>query len=100
MKRKAAIPLLIALVILIIVSCGPAPTPEPTLTPTPHPGKALVASRCIACHSLSQFESTTFNERGWQLVIDRMVLLGAQLNEEQVVQVVDYMAQAYPYDEE
>ena len=102
MKKNIFIILLAILValMLVMVNCGPPPTPEPTPAPTEHPGKAIVGSRCIGCHSLNQFENTTFNERGWRLVVDRMVLLGAQLTEEQVVQVVDYMVQTYPYDKE
>ena len=98
MKRKVAVPILIALVILILVGCGPAPTPEPT--PTPHPGKSLVSSRCMGCHSMTQLENSAFNERGWQLVVERMEMLGVQLTDDQSVLIVDYLAQTYPYTEE
>jgi hypothetical protein len=96
MKRKAALLILIALVILILVGCGPAPTPEPTPTPTPHPGESIVTSRCLGCHSLNQLENSSFNQRGWQLVVERMQMLGVQLTDEQTVVVVDYLAQSYP----
>lgn len=98
MNRKVTLPLLITLVILIIVGCGPASTPEPT--PTLHPGKSIVTSRCIACHSINQLENSAFNERGWQLVVDRMQMLGVQLTDDQVVVVVDYLAKTYPIPEE
>jgi hypothetical protein len=101
MTKKVAIVLLMALV-LTIVSCGPAATPEPTPTPTPtpHPGKSLVASRCMGCHSITQLENSAFNELGWQLVVERMEMLGVQLTDDQSVLVVDYLAQTYPYSEE
>jgi len=79
---------------LVIVSCGTASAPEPT--PTVHPGKALVSSRCIGCHELNRVTNAAFDQQGWQLTVDRMVLNGAQLSEEQAVLAVDYLAQTYP----
>ena len=96
MKLKIAVALLISLVILLIASCGPPPTPEPTPTPTVHPGKAVVASRCIGCHELNRVTNASYDKEGWQLTVDRMVLVGAQLSDEQVAMVVDYLAEAYP----
>jgi mono/diheme cytochrome c family protein len=96
MKLKIEITLLISLVILLIASCGPPPTPEPTPTPTVHPGKAVVASRCIGCHELSRVSNAAYDQEGWQLTVDRMVLSGAQLSDEQVALVVEYLAEAYP----
>ena len=96
MRMKIAIALLITLAVLLIVSCGPSPTPEPTPTPTVHPGKAIVASRCVGCHELNRVSNATFDKEGWQLTVDRMVLSGAQLSDEQVAMVVDYLAQTYP----
>lgn len=83
-------------VVLFAVGCGPAPTPEPTPTPEVHPGQALVASRCISCHDLSRVTNSRFDREGWQMTVDRMVISGAQLNDEQKAQVVDYLAQTYP----
>jgi mono/diheme cytochrome c family protein len=98
MNRKVTLLLLIILVILNIVGCGSASTPEPT--PTPHPGKSIVTSRCIGCHSMNQIENSAFNARGWQLVVERMQMLGVQLSDDQVVEVVDYLAMTYPITEE
>ena len=96
MNTKVTLAILIALVILVIVGCGSAPTPEPTPTPTPHPGKSIVASRCIGCHALNKVEEVRFNELGWRLVVDNMVLYGAQLSEEQANMAVDYLVQTFP----
>jgi mono/diheme cytochrome c family protein len=96
MKIYALLILVALSVVLISVSCGPAPTPEPTPTPQEMPGKALVASRCIGCHELNRVKNASYDKEGWQKTVDRMVLSGAQLSDEQVTQVVDYLAQAYP----
>jgi len=96
MKRIISIILLMILVTLIIVSCGSPSTPEATATPTVHPGKAIVSSRCIGCHELNRIENASFDRQGWELTVDRMVLNGAQLSEEQVGLAVEYLAQSYP----
>lgn len=83
-------------VVLIAVGCGPAPTPEPTPTPEVHPGQALVSSRCIGCHDINRVHGAKYDQEGWQMTVDRMVLSGAQLNDEQKALVVDYLVQTYP----
>jgi len=46
------------------------------------------------CESVSR--NAAFDRQGWQLIVDRMVLTGAQLSEEQRELVVDYLASSYP----
>ena len=98
MKMRKLIVIVMVLLILTIVGCGPAETPEPTAVPTPtvHPGKAVVSSRCIGCHEMNRVTNAAFDQEGWQLIVDRMVLTGAQLSDDQVTMVVDYLAQTYP----
>ena len=36
------------------------------------------------------------DEKGWQLTVDRMVLLGAEIPDDQTLMVVNYLAQAFP----
>ena len=96
MKTRTLVIIMVGLIILTTVSCGPAPTPEPTPTPEVHKGKAIVASRCIGCHEINRVENARFNQEGWQMTVDRMVLSGAQLTDEQTELVVDYLALTYP----
>jgi mono/diheme cytochrome c family protein len=100
MKIQHWFTLLAILLLALLVACGSEAPPEPTPVPTAHPGKSLVASRCLGCHSLNQLENSSFNERGWQLVVERMQMMGVQLNDDQFDVVVDYLAQSYPYVEE
>ncbi len=101
MKRQYWLIVLMILIVVLLAACS-SEAPEPTATPVPtvHPGKSIVSSRCLGCHSLNQLENSAFNERGWQLVVERMQMLGVQLSDEQVSVVVDYLAQAYSYAEE
>jgi len=96
MLRKSILILFVTMVVLIIVACGSPSSPEPTPTPTEHPGKAVVSSRCIGCHELNRVTNAAYDEKGWQLTVDRMVLNGAQLTDEQVEMAVDYLSYAYP----
>ena len=90
--------LLIVILIAIAVSCSPAPPPEPTATPVPtvHPGKAVVSGKCIACHDLGRVTNYKNDREGWTLTVDRMVLQGAKLSEEQREQTIDYLALTFP----
>lgn len=90
---------LAVLVFIFIAStfgCGAGAAPAPTPTPTPHPGEALTASRCGTCHPIGLVENAKFSAQGWQIVVERMVMAGAQLNKDQQAQVVDYLAVKYP----
>ena len=81
---------------LTTVGCGPAATPEPTPTPEVHKGKAIVANRCIGCHEIGRVTNAKYDREGWQMTVDRMVLSGAELSDEQTELVVDYLALTYP----
>lgn len=97
MKSRIVVSMLIiALIVVFFASCGPPPTPEPTPTPTVHPGESLVSTKCIGCHDINRVTNASYDEMGWQLTVDRMVMSGAQLNEDQVSMVVDYLAENYP----
>jgi len=96
MKVQIGLLLLVGILILTAVSCGPAATPEPTPTPEVHKGKAIVATRCVGCHEIGRVNNAKYDRDGWQKTVDRMVLSGAQLTDEQKELVVDYLALTYP----
>ncbi len=98
MKGKIVFILVLLIFIMIIMGCSQATPPEPTVTPAPtaHPGKALVNSRCVGCHDISRVTNYRSDREGWELTVDRMILLGAELNDEQREQVIDYLAGMYP----
>lgn len=98
MKSKISVLWVMLLALsLFVAACSPAEPPPPTVTPTPevHPGEALVSNRCSTCHSLGVIQNAKYDASGWKSTVDRMVTTGATLNDEQVVQVVDYLAKTY-----
>lgn len=98
MKGQYFLILSIVILIAIVAGCSLAPPPEPTATPVPtlHPGKSVVSSRCIACHDIGRVTNYKNDLDGWTLLVDRMVLLGATLSDEQREQSIDYLAFTYP----
>ena len=99
MVKKELVLLIIAFILIVIfVGCGPKETPAPTATPTEkvHEGKALVASRCIGCHDISRVTNAAYDREGWEKTVERMVLSGAKLNDEQKALVIDYLTITYP----
>jgi hypothetical protein len=96
MTYRTPLILLLIVFVWVVAGCGTAAAPEPTPAPTAHPGKTVVSSRCIGCHEMNRVENAAFDRKGWQLTVDRMVLAGAQLNEDQIGLAVDYLAQTYP----
>lgn len=96
--RNLLLTLLMIVIALSVLGCGAAAAPAPTPTATPHPGEALTASRCGTCHPLGLVENSKFSTQGWQIVVERMVMAGAQLNKEQQAYVIDYLAVKYPKD--
>lgn len=95
--RKVILIAFLMIFVFLAIGCGGSATSVPP-TPTPHPGQALVSSRCSTCHPLGLVENSKFSHQGWQVLVDRMVTVGASLNEEQKKQVIDYLAISYPKD--
>lgn len=84
--------------ILFLVACTANTPIPPTPTPTEHPGKALVTSRCATCHAIGVIENARNNQSGWEGTVDRMIINGAKINENQRAQIIDYLAISFPKD--
>ena len=54
-------------------------------------GKELVAFACSQCHGLKETVILRDGREGWQEVVDRMVLYGAQLSPSEADQVTRYL---------
>lgn len=61
-----------------------------------HTGEKLVEERCTSCHDMSKIESVSHDKEGWQKVVDKMIDLGAKLNDKEAEVVVDYLVATYP----
>jgi mono/diheme cytochrome c family protein len=55
-------------------------------------GKELVAFACSQCHGLRETQILRDGEKGWEEVVNRMVLYGAQLSPSEADRVTHYLA--------
>ena len=98
MINKFVLIFLSIVLIVIAVGCSLTSPQEPTVTPIPtvQPGKAVVSSKCIACHDLSRVTNYKSDSEGWTKTVDYMILMGAILTEEQREQTIDYLVLTFP----
>jgi cytochrome c2 len=97
MKGKWIWIVVLLLIAAVIVGCGGAasePVEEPA--PTAHPGKSVMNSKCGTCHDLSRVTEYRDDPEGWEMTVDRMILLGSELSDQQRADLIDFLAQEYP----
>ncbi|MFH1636158.1 MAG: hypothetical protein ABIG63_19385 [Chloroflexota bacterium] len=79
----------------------PAATPaEPaqddqTSTPALTIGETLLQARCTVCHSLGRVEQAQKTSAEWERTVARMVGKGAELDENEQVILIEYLAENY-----
>ena len=59
-------------------------------------GKELVRNACIDCHDLSPITSAGYSRAQWEMIVQTMRDMGANLNGEEIRIVVDYLAASFP----
>lgn len=52
----------------------------------------LAQDKCTTCHPYDRVEQADKDRAGWESTVDRMIELGAQVNEEEKQRIVDYLA--------
>ena len=65
---------------------------------TDAPGHDIVATRCVACHSLDYItmNAPVLDRAGWEKTIRKMIdRFGAPISDEEARQILDYVAQNY-----
>jgi hypothetical protein len=93
MKRIKDYLLLTAFVIILLVSlfasaCGTGGSGSSQ-------GESLLENRCTECHTLSRVKNAEKTRDEWTRTIDRMVAMGAELNSEERVILLDYLEANY-----
>lgn len=61
-------------------------------------GKDVMVRICGACHEAQRSASVRLTREGWQEVIARMVSIGAKGTEDELAQVLEYLAQNFKGD--
>ena len=76
---------------LLLAACGGAQDPATDLD-----GQALAQERCSQCHAYERVSSAQKSAAEWESTVERMIGLGAQLNETEKAAVIGYLSEAYP----
>ncbi len=58
--------------------------------------KKLVETACTTCHPATMITSTGHTAQDWKLVVERMVSAGADLQQNQMAMVTEYLAKNFP----
>jgi len=99
MRRRLTLIAVVAIVVLVaLVSAGCSDAPrtgkdgsaEPTGTKLT--GQQLVKTKCVYCHNDDRIDTATYDQAGWEDVIDRMDAKGAQVNDAEKAVIAEYLA--------
>src|SRR5690349_10444413 len=59
-------------------------------------GKAIVETACTTCHPASMITNAGHSPEEWKLVMERMVAAGAEVPQNQVAMVTEYLTKSFP----
>ena len=74
--------------LLLLAASSPATLP-------PGKGKAIVQRTCVSCHALKVVTTKRATKEQWSAVINLMLSKGADLDDDEVDVVVDYLAKNF-----
>ena len=58
-------------------------------------GKALVESKCTLCHGLDEVRVANLDRPGWKELVESMRTKGAELKDDEVSVIVNYLVKTY-----
>jgi competence ComEA-like helix-hairpin-helix protein len=80
--------------VLVLCLATSAPAGKAPALP-PGKGKAIVARTCKNCHALKVVTSKRATKEQWSALVDQMVSRGADLSDDEIDVVVDYLAKNF-----
>ena len=58
-------------------------------------GKVIVERTCVSCHAIKVVTTKRASKEQWSTIVDQMLSKGADLNDDEVEIVVDYLAKNF-----
>ena len=89
---RRLLPLLLAAVPLVVFAG------EDAIELKPGPGRDLVETRCVTCHSLDYIpmNSPFLDRKGWEASVNKMIkVMGAPVPPEETQTIIDYLSTNY-----
>lgn len=86
------------IIALLLFAAAPALAQESQLRLREGPGRQLVESNCVMCHSLDYIpmNSPFLDRKGWEASVNKMIkVMGAPIAEADAQKIVDYLAGQY-----
>lgn len=86
------------IIALLLLAAAPALAQESQLRLRDGPGRQLVESNCVMCHSLDYIpmNSPFLDRKGWEASVNKMIkVMGAPIAEADAQKIVDYLAGQY-----
>jgi competence protein ComEA len=94
---------LFAIFLALALGSASAQTTPPPESPSAMPagaGKAIVQEKCVMCHALTVVISKHSSHSEWDQVVNQMVSRGADLSDEEIDTVIEYLSKNYgPLDQ-
>jgi glucose dehydrogenase/cytochrome c5 len=72
-----------------------APPPANSAAMPDGEGKAIVQKQCAVCHALTVVTAKHASRKEWEQVVNQMVARGADLTDDEIDAVIEYLAKSY-----
>ena len=81
-------------------TAAPAPAQPPAAAPVDPQtgaidGQTLLEERCVTCHTIENVTSETGTYEEWEIIVNRMILKGANLTDEEKAILLQFLADNY-----
>jgi len=86
---------ILAAVIIAGLATGLVSTGLKAQNPGEAPGKNLFEQRCHTCHELNTVTVQRLSADDWRTTVQRMVMNGAQLTDQESEQIIAYLTKTY-----
>ncbi len=89
---------MVKIIFAVALSMSSALADESQLRLIDAPGRTLVATSCITCHSLDYIpmNSKILDRKGWDAEVNKMIkVMGAPIRSEDTAAIVNYLAKNY-----
>jgi virginiamycin B lyase len=87
-------------VLIVVVYCcavlAQGPGGQAAQSLPPGDGKAIVDSACTTCHAATMITNAGHTPEDWKLLVERMVSAGADVPQNQMAMVTDYLSKNFP----